>query len=384
MLKNCLKFYENYQKEIKNQRDLINDLSTRVENLEIHFNKNDQDIKKFKQDFYYLFKSDNEIILNNNPKFIKSLKVESQESQENISSKLDQIHLKIQNIIIRRENLGKIIKKRNFRILSYNFTRDELIQYTKSENFITLNNDIKRIINNLINKMLQDELTNLKDKNSIWEDNEDASSNLGDNTKNVDDVNSNRGNNTKDEKNQANNHDNKDNVHDNIQDNIHDDIHDDINDNINIHDNNYQETIPILETLHSQIQQIIVQKEILGYKVRLRHFKALLEKYFKIGDFIQYSKTNQFYSLNDNSQRLINLFILKNLTQEFEQENMILSQNLEEYIKRGLIPELPLKYNNYTEYRKSHMFHGLKKNLKRNVEKLVELEERLANDKEDL
>jgi hypothetical protein len=398
-LKKCLKFYENYQKEIIYQRDLVNDLSARVENLEIHSNKNDQDIKKFRQDFYHLLKlcdddddnrskikdyenilktykdlslDDNENILNNT----KSTKSFSSFQQENIS-KLDQIHIKIQDIIIRRENIGKIIKKRNFRILSYNFTSKELIQYTKSEIFNSLNNDVKRIIKNLINKMLQDESTNLggkwMNKSSNWRDNvknatelEDTSSNRGDNAKNV-------GDNTKDGMNQANNHANThDNIHANIHDNIHDNNHDNINDNI--HD-----ATPTLENLHSKIQQIIIQKEILGYKVRLRHFQALLKESYTISDFIQYTKTNQFYSLVDNLQRLINLFIHKNLSQEFEQEDLILSQDLEEYTKRDLIPELPSKYNNYTEYRKSGMFHGLKKNLKRNVEKLVELEERLAN-----
>ncbi|CAB4432751.1 unnamed protein product [Rhizophagus irregularis] len=112
-----------------------------------------------------------------------------------------------------------------------------------------------------------------------------------------------------------------------------------------------QEIPLIIENLHSQIQQIIKQKEVSQTRVRLKHFKAL--KSYTLNNFIQYTKTNMFNSLD------------------------ILSQSMDEYITRGVIPELPYGYKNYTEYEKSDMFNRLNKVLKARVVKLTMLEKRI-------
>ena len=69
-----------------------------------------------------------------------------------------------------------------------------------------------------------------------------------------------------------------------------------------------------LENLHSQIQQVIARQEQLGFKVRLKHFKAI-GKSFTINDFIQYTETNQFNSLDKKSKRYIN-YQLKSMMSE--------------------------------------------------------------------
>uniref|UniRef100_U9TIL1 Uncharacterized protein n=1 Tax=Rhizophagus irregularis (strain DAOM 181602 / DAOM 197198 / MUCL 43194) TaxID=747089 RepID=U9TIL1_RHIID len=61
----------------------------------------------------------------------------SREKSENIFL-INQIHTRVQKIINRRENHGKKLKKKNFKILANDFTLNDLRQYTKSENFKSL------------------------------------------------------------------------------------------------------------------------------------------------------------------------------------------------------------------------------------------------------
>ena len=70
----------------------------------------------------------------------------------------------------------------------------------------------------------------------------------------------------------------------------------------------------------------------------------------------------------------MNRFIKESLSNEFNQQNVILSQDLKEYINRGIIPALPPEYNNYTTYEERTKLAGLKKSLKGRVRKLIILE----------
>src|ERR1043166_9459411 len=110
------------------------------------------------------------------------------------------------------------------------------------------------------------------------------------------------------------------------------------------------------------------RQEQLGFRVRLKHFKVI-GKSFTISDFIQYTKTNQFDSLDNNSRRLLNIFIDETLSNEFSQKNITLSQNLDEYTSRGIIPELPLGYSNYSDYNTLTTSSGLSKTLRKRVNK---------------
>jgi hypothetical protein len=131
------------------------------------------------------------------------------------------------------------------------------------------------------------------------------------------------------------------------------------------------------EQLHYKIQQIITRRKNYYIGLKLKHFRVL-KRFFTINDFIQYTKTNYFNSLDDKPKELLNLLINSIFLNEFDQENVILSQNLEEYINRGIIPELPSEYNNYIEYEKSNLFNKLSEIRKERVRKLVILEKRLA------
>src|ERR1043165_5802976 len=71
------------------------------------------------------------------------------------------------------------------------------------------------------------------------------------------------------------------------------------------------------EKIHGQIQQIITQKRVLGYKVRLKHFRSLKVS-FTSNDLIPYTRTNDFVSLSDNYKQLINLLVDEMLSEEFK------------------------------------------------------------------
>ncbi|RIA85382.1 hypothetical protein C1645_781964 [Glomus cerebriforme] len=342
------------------QTQIIESLKARVEELENESFIKDQDIKKLRKDLELnklrIKKFDTkgksiEIVDeklkdydeiwnyeglnwedNVNENFLNSLKTTHDESSSSYSSnnnvsssQINQIHARVQKIINRRENLGKKVKKKNFKILAKDFTRNDLIQYTKSEYFNSLKDNIKGNINKLLKEIPSNSsmTTHAKSANST------SSHSL--------------------------NHFSSSQFNSFPQGN--------------------QETTPVLEKLHSQIQQIVIRKGILDCRVRLKDLKPL-KSFYTINNFIQYTKTSQFNSLDNNTQRLMNLLIYETLSKELEQRS-VMPQNLDEYIGRGVIPELPSGYKNYTEYEKSDMFNKLNRALRRRVSKLVLLEKRL-------
>lgn len=247
------------------------------------------------------------------------------EKSENIFL-INQIHNRVQKIVNRRENHGKRLKKKNFKILAKDFALNDLRQYTKSENFRSLKEKVKGHVNKVIEESMNNPNFSMTSYNKPI--NTTFSRSLTPFTSQINSL---------------------------SQEN--------------------QEIPLIIENLHSQIQQIIKQKEASQTRVRLKHLKAL--KSYTLNNFIQYTKTNMFNSLDSNSKRLMNLHISETLSREFDRQNLVLSQNLDEYITRGVIPELPYGYKNYTEYEKSDMFNKLNKVLKARVVKLTMLEKRI-------
>ncbi|CAG8474834.1 3617_t:CDS:2 [Funneliformis mosseae] len=129
------------------------------------------------------------------------------------------------------------------------------------------------------------------------------------------------------------------------------------------------------EQLHFQIQNIY------DCKASLKNLRYL--KYFFSNDhLIRYTKSDHFNSLSEKIKRLINLLIYEILSDEFRRESVKLSQKLEEYIKRNLIPELPNGYNSYTEFENSKAFKFLSKMQRKRVKKLVRLENNMTPPKQ--
>ncbi len=125
-----------------------------------------------------------------------------------------------------------------------------------------------------------------------------------------------------------------------------------------------------LAQLHAKILHIMTS----GQKIRSKSFRFLKNpSIFKT--LIQYSKSDNFNSLKKNIKNTINPIIYDILKKEFDRNDLNLSQNLEEYTKRGLIPKLPIGYKSYTEYEKQNIvFDLLTRKQKSRVRKLIVLE----------
>jgi predicted RNase H-like nuclease (RuvC/YqgF family) len=95
-------------------------------------------------------------------------------------------------------------------------------------------------------------------------------------------------------------------------------------------------------SLNSKIQEI---SRLYGNSVKLKQFKFL--KTHNINELIEYTKTDNFNFLNKKSKRYINFHIKNMLLEEFQGPNVTLSQDLDEYIKRDILPTLPNGQDNY-------------------------------------
>src|SRR2546423_1546903 len=82
--------------------------------------------------------------------------------------------------------------------------------------------------------------------------------------------------------------------------------------------------------IHAQIQQIITQKRVLGYKIRLKHFR-FLKNSFTSNDLIPYTRTNDFISLSEKYKQLINLLIDEVLSEEFKRFTQDLRESKRDY-----------------------------------------------------
>ncbi|CAB4463335.1 hypothetical protein RhiirA5_360689 [Rhizophagus irregularis] len=119
-------------------------------------------------------------------------------------------------------------------------------------------------------------------------------------------------------------------------------------------------------SLNFKVQEI---DRLYGDSVKLKQFKFLKSSY-NINELIEYTKSNNFIALNRKSKRYINYHIKCMLLQEFQGPNVTLSQDLDEYIKRDILPSLPNGYDNYTMY--SDWFDTLNDTYKSRVSKLLE------------
>ena len=251
-------------------------------------------------------------------------------SQEEVI--LDRIHVKIQGIKAKVEN-NKNNKERRFRrkyfaILLYCYSNYDLDRYTKSEYFNSWNEDIKRIIIALVKK--SNPLCYSKRYSKLYSP---------------------------------------------------------------------LPLIPILslskedqekfEKVHSQIKQVVAQREILGYKLK-KKLMDLVGKQFTFDDLIQYVKTDLFSPWDHKIKDSLYIKI-KKISREFKKQNVKLSQNLEEYTSSSLqeilkrtIDSTDIKvevqsrprFSSYTEYQQRDMFNKLDRPKRKRVEKFVELEKK--------
>ena len=201
------------------------------------------------------------------------------------------------------------VRLRNIRCLKELFTSFDLIQYTKTNDFNSLNDKVKSLMNLLIREILLEEH---KEKVPMSQNSEGLK----------------RG-----------------------------------------------EVPPVItsqEQLHAQILQIIFS----GRKIRSKTFKFLKDP-FTFDLLIQYTKSDHFDLLDKKVKTVINSIIYDALKREFNRKILNLSQDLEEYVKRDLIPELPVGYNSFAEYEEQcTAFDSLARKQKARVRTLAAFEKK--------
>ncbi|CAG8513438.1 742_t:CDS:2 [Funneliformis caledonium] len=139
----------------------------------------------------------------------------------------------------------------------------------------------------------------------------------------------------------------------------------------------YSEDQGSIPKLVHQIQQSITRENI-----SLRNLRYL-KHHFSINHLVRYTKSDDFNSLSERIKRLINLLIYESLSEEFQRKDVTLSQKLNEYIERGVIPALPKGYNSYKQYSESILFKKLNKILKERITKLIQIEKKLTTGKNE-
>ncbi|RIA79108.1 hypothetical protein C1645_794852, partial [Glomus cerebriforme] len=142
----------------------------------------------------------------------------------------------------------------------------------------------------------------------------------------------------------------------------------DYEDMMNLNWNGSSSHSPSSTTKHDLNSKILQINNLYGNSLRLKQFKFL--KNYGINELIEYTKTTNFNSLNKKSKRYINFHIKNRLIQEFQEQNVTLSQDLDEYIKRDIIPELPIGYDNYAMCENSDWFNSLNEIQKSRIRKL--------------
>jgi hypothetical protein len=227
----------------------------------------------------------------------------------------EKIHSQVQQTITQKRVLGYKVRLKHFRFLKNSFTSNDLIPYTRTNDFSSLNDNYIQMINLLIDEMLSEEFKRI-------------SQDLRESKKNS----------------QENN-------------------------------NAFNHHFFKINRIHDQIQKIV--KKSFEKNIMLSKEYKILANSFSIDDMIQYTKMSDFNSLGKSHRKHVNHQIKVKLIEEFQGQNITLSQRLSEYVKRDIIPSLPVGINSYVEYESSDWFDTISEIQKSRVRKLILLEYRM-------
>lgn len=125
--------------------------------------------------------------------------------------------------------------------------------------------------------------------------------------------------------------------------------------------------------IHKKICQFVNK-----HKNKLKKFKDNTFKYlindFTIEDLLKYEKSVSFHSLDDNIKESIRLSINGLLKEELAFKKKMLSQPINVYIDRNLVPSLPSGVKSYNEFQKTREFDSLSNKIKIGIGKLILIE----------
>ncbi|PKC07554.1 hypothetical protein RhiirA5_479707 [Rhizophagus irregularis] len=125
--------------------------------------------------------------------------------------------------------------------------------------------------------------------------------------------------------------------------------------------------------VHREICQYVNKHKNKPKKYKDNTFKYLRSD-FTIEDLLKYEKSVSFHSLDDNVKESVRLSINGLLKEELTFRKRELSQPINVYIDRNLVPSLPSGVKSYNEFQKTREFDSLSDKIKIGIGKLILIE----------
>ncbi|CAI2164681.1 3742_t:CDS:10 [Funneliformis geosporum] len=132
----------------------------------------------------------------------------------------------------------------------------------------------------------------------------------------------------------------------------------------------------IVERIEADIQSTIAQFQEKNAKIKQKSFNYLLNQ-FNLENLIKYQRTNYYNALARAPKRSIKLMVKSALRSELCNKDKRVTQPIEEYVKRKIIPSLPPGIKSYTEYEKTCHFVKLSDEKKKRIKKISTVEPKI-------
>ncbi|CAG8456054.1 uncharacterized protein OCT59_015373 [Rhizophagus irregularis] len=132
----------------------------------------------------------------------------------------------------------------------------------------------------------------------------------------------------------------------------------------------------ILMIIHAKVQEITNEKSNgkrrLDRKLNNHTFRPLCD--FGMKNLLEYEKSYLFKSLSKRTRERIKATIIAELKDECINKNKKLTQPINIYAEKNIIPRLPSGINSYTDYQKHYRYNNFSDKTKRRIQKIISLE----------
>ncbi|GBB83271.1 hypothetical protein RclHR1_01000027 [Rhizophagus clarus] len=129
----------------------------------------------------------------------------------------------------------------------------------------------------------------------------------------------------------------------------------------------------IIERIQAEVQYTITRFQEQNTRIKQKTFNYLLNQ-FTLDGLIKYQETNYYNSLAKDPKRSIKLMVKTALRSELCNRDKRVTQPIEEYVKRKIIPSLPSGIRSYADYEKTSHFSKLSDEKKKRIRKIITVE----------
>ncbi|PKC72939.1 hypothetical protein RhiirA1_437926 [Rhizophagus irregularis] len=129
----------------------------------------------------------------------------------------------------------------------------------------------------------------------------------------------------------------------------------------------------VIERIQAEVQYTIAHFQEQNARIKQKTFNYLLNQ-FSLDGLIKYQETNYYNSLSRDPKRSIKLMVKTALRSELCNRDKRVTQPIEEYVKRKIIPSLPSGIRSYADYEKTNYFSKLSDEKKKRIRKIITVE----------